>query len=92
MIKKVYCYSFFYRDGDEYIPDRGIVFAEDVRQAIDKVINQIGENEEVTEIQVFETDQSIDQDCFSFYTILSDCNDGRQIKYELRNWCIIPED
>lgn len=93
MIKKVYFYSLYYRDGDEYIPDRGIVFAEDIKQATDKVINQVCENEDVivTEIQIFETDQSIDQDCFSFYVILCDCDDGKQIKSELREWCIIPE-
>ena len=91
MNKKVYCYSLYYKDGDEYIPDRGIVFAEDVKQATDKIINQFCGNEEITEIQIFETDQSIDQDCFSFYIILSDCNDGKQISYELKDWHIIPE-
>lgn len=94
MIKKVYCYSLCYKDGNEYIPDRGIVFAEDIKQATDKVINQVCETEEieVIEIRIFETDQSIDQDCFSFYILLCDCMDGKQIKHELRDWCIIPED
>lgn len=95
MEKKVYSYYICVRINDgsvpDYISDRGIVFAESLKEAVDKVINKnTAVNETIVDIQVFETDIESD-DVFSCYIILSEWSEKLQIVNELRDWCIIPE-
>ena len=86
----VFGYNVTIKDDDDFLCDRGIVFANSLQEATTKVFDS-WENgsEEVVQIEVYELEPNYD-DVHSFYAILADTNISKEVlKYELENWYLI---
>lgn len=86
----VFGYNVTIKDDDDFLCDRGIVFANSLQEATAKVFDS-WENgsEEVVQIETYELEPNYD-DVHSFYGILADTNISKEtLKYELENWYLI---
>lgn len=80
-------------DPDDYYVDRGYVFADNQRSAVDKIFNEF-KNEEVYHFEIFEFGlsdfNSNKNDVYSVYTLLSEFGIGKaELVDELKNWSLI---
>ena len=81
MKKEVFGYYICIRDTElkEFCCDRGIVFAESMEEAIDKILSvETSSTEVVVHIEVFEW-EGYENEVYSFYTFISDCNESKAV-------------
>lgn len=85
----VYGYHVGVQDSpDDYYVDRGYVFADNQRSAVDKILNEF-KNEEVYHFEIFEFTFN-ENDVHSVYTLLSESNVSKpELTDELKSWSLI---
>ena len=98
-MKKLYAYKIVvcidYEIEPEYYTDRGIVFAEDMTEGLEKVIcpfkNATREKIVTFELDELETKDTIVNDCFSVYEFLANLSMFTDITHEIKGWSLIKE-